>query len=71
LPKFKEGLKFAWRKIQAEVFRYWENSDLSPAKMVLNEDSRLMVGAYVLSQAIGECKDFIPMLYAVQNFVNE
>ena len=30
-----------------------------------------MVGAYVLSQAIGECKDFIPMLYAVQNFVNE
>ena len=30
-----------------------------------------MVGAYALTQALGDSKDFIAMLYAVQSFVNE
>ena len=30
-----------------------------------------MVMAYILTQAVAGCTDFIPMLYAVQNFVNE
>ena len=65
LPKFQHGLKFAWRKIQAEVFRYWEDMEIRTDKTILNEDARLMIGAYALAQSLGGCKDFVAMLYAV------
>ena len=38
---------------------------------MLNEDARLMIIAFVLTQAADSCTELVPMLYAVQSFVNE
>ena len=38
---------------------------------MLNEDARLMIISFVLTQAAESCKELVPMLFAVQAFVNE
>ena len=65
LPKFKEALKYAWIKVQIEVSRYWKRRKIDIKKTVLNEDARLMIMAYVLTQAAESLQELVPMLYAV------
>ena len=71
LPKFKEALKYAWNKVQTEIQRYWKRRKIDIKKTVLNEDARLMIIAFVLTQASDCLQELVPMLYAVQSFVND
>ena len=57
--------------MQTEVERYWKRRNIDIKKTVLNEDARLMIIAFVLTQAGDSIKELVPMLYAVQSFVNE
>jgi hypothetical protein len=40
-------LKYAWIKVAKEAKRYWK-TDLPEEKLIVSEDARLMVIAYVL-----------------------
>lgn len=71
LPKFKEALKYAWSKVQTEAARYWKGKQIDVSKTFLSEDARLMAISFILIQAASYCRDLVPMLYAVQSFVNE
>ena len=71
LPKFKSALKYSWAKLQTEAQRYWRKREISQAKTVINEDARLMVIAFVLTQVESACEDFVPRLLATQAFINE
>ena len=73
LTKFKIALKYAWSKVQTEAVRFWRNSDLNNStKTVFNEDARLMVIAYVLTQLPNKAvEEFVPSLYATFDFMNE
>lgn len=53
--------------------RYWRGRDLSTEKTVFNEDARLMVIAYILTQVLprSAIENFVPSLYATQDFMNE
>lgn len=68
LPSFKALLKYAWSKIGQEAKRYWKD-ELPPDKLIVSEDVRLMVIAYVLVQA--RCERVLPLLIALQDFVND
>ena len=55
LSKFKSALKYSWAKLQTEAQRYWRKREISQAKTIINEDARLMVIAYVLTQVESAC----------------
>lgn len=68
LPSFKALIKYAWNKIGLEASRYWQD-EMSAEKLVVSEDARLMIVAYVLAQA--RCDRVFALLVALQDFVND
>ena len=52
----------------SEANRYWQD-ELPPEKLLVSEDARLMIIAYVLVKS--RCHKVFPLLIALQDFVND
>ena len=61
---------YAWKKIQKEVFDYWEDKEtkLPQHKLIVSEDQRLPIMAYAIIKS--QCEDIYTSFLALNPFID-
>ena len=61
---------YAWKKIQKEVFDYWEDKEtkLPQHKLIVSEDQRLPIMAYAIIKS--QCEDIHTSFLALNPFID-